>query len=567
MKFSLFNFDVGDTLKRELRTGSAIQSSVARPGDAELLRGISRRMARMYEAATTTNLNLDQGVSITSANAEILVSISAARSRARKLERDNPYAWAIIEGFQNDIGGEEPFRLDMKVGTTSKDGVFVPETDTNQEIQEAWEEAGLPENCTVAQNLSRCEMDWQAISAMVRDGGYLLRKHEGFPNNEFFFAVEPIEIDRLDHHWNRPATGTANEIQFSIEMNQWHAAVAYWILTRHPGDIYAWANSPKYRERVDAKDVIALFDIRTRAGQYVAVPRFSSIIARLHRIDQFDIAHVTAAIWASCKPFFLKRALPTASDYQGDQQSREGEIISNTTPATGEILPDGYEPVLVDPKFPIESSEAFKKEQLRAVASGSAAPYHQIGNDLEGVNFSSGRLGENKYHDTCKKLQRHMILNYRRPHFNAWLKAWLMSGMTTLPFSRYKEFVKAAKFIGRRWPYVNPLQDVQADILAEEAGFTSRDRIIQESDRGGDVETVNAEIAAGQKSDKAHGLDFSAADPTVPRLPKGTPGETVPNTESVMDGSAAARPGGKQTIGKALIGSVRRGVIFNGQGH
>ena len=40
-------------------------------------------MMRMYEAAVTNNLNADSPVTITSANAEILVSVMAARSRAR----------------------------------------------------------------------------------------------------------------------------------------------------------------------------------------------------------------------------------------------------------------------------------------------------------------------------------------------------------------------------------------------------------------------------------------------------------------------------------------------------
>jgi hypothetical protein len=34
---------------------------------------------------------------------QILEGIKILRSRQRKLERDNPYVWSIIEGFKNDI--------------------------------------------------------------------------------------------------------------------------------------------------------------------------------------------------------------------------------------------------------------------------------------------------------------------------------------------------------------------------------------------------------------------------------------------------------------------------------
>lgn len=538
-----------------------IQSSVVHPRDAQIIRQTNARILRMYEAAISTNLNADFPVSITSANAELLTSISATRSRARKLERDNPYAWAILESMRTNVGGHDPFRLEMKVGTQSPSGEFVEEVETNSKIQDAWEEAGRPKNCTIRRDISRLEMDMQTITAVVRDGCNILRHYRGFPNNKFGYAVEPIEYDRLDHYWNRPANEGQNEIQFSIEMDQYKAAVAYHILTRHPGDVFAWTSGPRYRERVPAEDIIAVFDIRTRAGQYVSVSRFASIIQRLHRVDQFDVAHVTAAIWASCKPFFITQEFPTANEYIPDfiktsmekmiednaaDGSDEGERMSTVEPGTGEVLPFGQKPMLIDPKFPIEAATEFKKDQIRAAAAGSGTAYHMIGNDLANVNFSSGRLGENQFHDSCKILQQHLIESYRRPHFEEWLKYALLSGAIDLPMSRYEEFCRAAIFHGRRWPYVNPMQDAQADILRIEAGLDSRDNVIQNSERGGDVEKVNAEIASGRKSDEAHGLDFTGVDVTNPTIKKGEPGQTEPNAEEGAEPTPTPKKGGKK---------------------
>lgn len=545
--------------KPQAITGRAIRTPRVMPEHAQILRETNRKMMRMYEAAVTNNLNQDFPVSITSANAEILVSISAARSRARRLERDNPYARSILECFQDNVAGDEPFRLEMKVGKWVDDE-FIEEAETNRMIEEAWEEAGLPENCTVRRDMSRAEVDWQAITAIVRDGGVLARHYRGFPKNEFNYAIEPIEIDRLDHFWNRPQVGSANEIQFSIEMDEFHGPVAYHILSKHPGDVFAWSSSPRYRERVPAENVIAIFDVRTRAGQYVGMPRFASIIQRLHRIDQFDIAHVTAAIWASCKPFFITQEFPTAMEYVPDfiktamqndlangEGQGEGDKIANVEPGTGEYLAYGQKPVLVDPRFPVEAAVGFKKDNLRAAAAGSGAAYHMIANDLESVNFSSGRLGLQQFQDTCKKLQKHFIVNYRRPHFNAWLKYAILSGALPLPITRLKELQKAAKFFGRRWPYVNPLQDAQADILRINAGLTSRSRVIAESDRGGDVEEVDAEIASDRTIDESHDLDFSNDEPEQPE----TGGEDEADTPE---------PPAKQN-GKAGIKSL------NGNGH
>ncbi len=86
-----------------------------------------------------------------------------------------------------------------------------------------------------------------------------------------------------------------------------------------------------------------------------------------------------------------------------------------------------------------------------------------------------------------------------------------------------------------------------------------------ESDRGGDVEEVNAEIASDKKSDENHGLDFSSGDVTRPTISKGEPGQETPKPEPALP----AKTGGKQTIKKSrtLAGNrVREMLAFNGNG-
>ena len=60
------------------------------------------------------------------------------------------------------------------------------------------------------------------------------------------------------------------EIQFSIEMDVWHAPIAYWILTQHPGDAcispYSkLAEISRAGPDADMK-VIAFFNLRLRKG-------------------------------------------------------------------------------------------------------------------------------------------------------------------------------------------------------------------------------------------------------------------------------------------------------------
>lgn len=516
MKFSLSFFERPAPAAVEVVTGRAIKSTRVEPWHAKALQdlhGLNRRMLRMYESAITDRLNADFAVSQTSANAEILTSAIAARSRARRLERDNPYAVSILTAFQNNVAGDDPFRLQMHLGKRNADGEFIEERETNQLIEDWWEDAGMPENFTVRRDMSRLEAYLQAVASLVRDGGILWRKHRAFPKNKYRYAVETLEVDRLDHNFNRPRTGTQNGIQFGIELDEWEGPIAFWILTRHPGDVTGYSGSypgsnGRFRQQISSDEIIALWDIRTRAGQYVGMPRFSSIIQRLHRLDQYDIAEITAAIWASCKPFFLTRK-NTSGDYSGDEQTEAGEKVSVSEPATGEILPDGYEPVLVDPKHPTEAYPAFTKTNLRAAGVGSGIAYHTLAGDLEAVNFSSGRMGENQQRDEFKKLQKHMILNLVRPDFNERLRYAILSGELQVPLGRLEEIQRAAVFHGKRWPYVNPLQDAQADVLRIEKGLDSRQRVVAESDRGGTFEDVCDEQSTDNAFAEDAGLDFN----------------------------------------------------------
>lgn len=566
--------------KSKVITGKAFHATRVLPHHAQIIRAMNgkalretnERVLRMYEAAVSNNLNADFPITISSGDAEVFTSVWGTRSRARTLDRDNPYAWAMLESMRVNVGGHDPFRLEMRVGKKDKTGKFIEEADTNEMIEDFWREAGKPKNCTTHLDMSRLELYLQAISSMIREGGVLARHRRAYAKNKFGYALQPLEIDRLDHYFNGKNPKTGNDIKMSIECDEFGGKVAYWILTKHPGDIFYTANiQQRLREEVPASDIIYLSDLRTRAEQTRAVSRFASIIARLHRIDQFDIAHVTAAIWASCKPFFITQEFPTAMEYVPDFIKRaiesemqqmegegEGDKVSNVEPGTGEILPYGQKPFLVDPKFPVEAAPQFKKDSLRAVAAGSGTAYHMIGQDLEGVNFSSGRLGENQFHDSCKILQELFISNYVTPHFEEALKSAMLSGRVKRPISRLEEFYAAAYFHGRRWPYVNPLQDAQADILRIEAGLDSRSHVISESDRGGDVHQVNSEIASDKKCDEDHDLDFTSADPTKPDVKKGVPGEGVENPESGTE--PPPKKGGKQTI-KSRNGHAKRTEI------
>ncbi len=534
---------------------AALVTPVVKPKDAAIIRDSQRTVSggrtRMYEASQTTRLTADFGVSIASSNAQVLNSYVGTTTRARTLERDNPYAWRGLQLFQNNIGGDKPFILEMKMGKKDAKGKFTKDTEACDKVKAWWKKCGRKENYTIRQDMTRDECYWQAIVAFIRDGGILWRTYPGFPNNATKFAIETIESDRLDHWWNRPAVGTNNEIQFGIERNKYRAPVAYHLLTRHPGDVFAWSSSPRYRERVPANEIIHLQDIRTRGGQDKAMPRFSSVITGMHRLDQYDIAEVSCAITSACYAGFLVRKAQQGTEFQGDTQTADGQKEINVESGLLYELDSNQDFKEWSPKHPVEAYPAFTNQNIRRIAVGMGLSHFALSENYEGISYASGRMSLLENRREFKKLQQHVKQNLVMPEFEARLKYGLLSGELDLPVSRYQEICDGAHFIATRWEWVDPLKDGQANILNIESGLDSRQRVIAESERGGDTETVDAEQAE----------DFDSAD--VHELPYGTP--DIPTIgKGPVEGEGGAQPpeknGGKQPprLAKNLLPILQR---------
>ena len=566
--------------KSPLPTGAAIRSPVVMPEHAKSLRAFNTAKVRMYDSAVTTQLNMDFPSTYGSADAELLTSLYISRNRARTLVKDYPVAKGIVRNSKNNVVGDDPFRLEMKVwkGGAKSIGDKSRELDSeiNEMIELAWKEAGEPENCTVEKTWSRLELYHMIEDELLTAGGILARHFRGF-RNDFGYAIKCLEVDRLDQNYMGKSED-GNEIRFSIEMDDNGAPLYYWLLTRHPGDVFGYVkvstNKPGvWRVRVPASEIIHFKNMRNRAEQTVGMTEFDSIIQQLHRDRQFDIAHVYAAIWASCKPFFIIQEFPTGLGFSGDpsmlmnQAGGGGEAIAGgqgdtkgggtnrvkvQEPASGEILPWGQKPMLVDPKFPVESAVGFKKNNLEATSVGVGQSYAEVSNDYSGLSFSAARMAMLPSRDNYKVRQKHMIGSFVQGHFRAWLHEVLLSNYfeerfgVTLPMSRYKEFCRAAHFHGKRWGYINPLQDIQADVIAKEANLKSPQEIRAESENGGSIEDVIRQIVEFNEMAEEAGLN-PQVDATNPTIKKGEPDETQappPNADT------PPRTGGKNVMNK-----------------
>ena len=462
---------------------------------------------RSFQGASNTRLTNDWLATSTSADVELRGAVRLLRDRCREAERNDDYVRRYLSLLENNVLGANGIGLQMKV--TAEDGSLNREANSAMEM--AWWKWGKKRNCTVTRQTT-----WRGLCRLVlrsakRDGGALVRFVRGF-DNEFNFALQGLEIDHLDVEYDA-AMPNGNEVRMGVEFDQWQAPVAYHLFTAHPGDATkAW--KPRQRVRVPVADLLHIF-LPDRVLQSVGGPAPSATLLRLKMLSGYEEAELVAAREAACKGYGIKR--PTPEQYTGQEPATDE--LQDVEPGMGLNLNPGEEYFGIDPQHPMDAYPVFVKSILRAIAGGLGVSYNSLANDLEGVNYSSLRAGLLEEREEWKAIQQWLIEELCEPVFEEWLNVALaggaIKGSTGKPFPPdLFEYLNAPEWKPRRWPWVDPFKDMQANILAVDNGFDSRRNIVSECGR--DIEDVCMDQKSDDKLAAENGLKFPRSAGAAP---------------------------------------------------
>jgi lambda family phage portal protein len=472
---------------------------------------------RYFEGASTTRLTSDWGTTVTSADAELRNDLGAMRSRWRELERNNDYAARFLNLLDNNIIGSDGVGLHMHI--LDPNGEL--DTGACNLIEESWEKWGTKINCTISGMLSFDEVCRLALRSTARDGSVLCQKIVGAEaGNPFGFALKVMEGDHLDRFYSGYAPN-GNEVRLGVEydkdsVGQKRKPVAYWITPRHPGDFIGYSGNYT-RRRVPADEIIHLFR-PTRFEQSEGVPWGSSAMNGLNMLGAYQETALVAARAGACQEGYFLSA--EGEEYKGDGLGVNGEQLNTMEPGVTKVLPKGMTFVPHDPKHPTTSYAEYVKAVLRGIASGIGISYNTLANDLENVNYSSIRAGLLDERDQYRTIQQWFIESFIQPIFDAWLPLAFLSKQIALPFAKLDKF-NVPTWKARSWDWVDPMKDMEANILAVNNYMDSPQNII--SRRGGQPEKILKENAEWQALIKANGLP-----PVVAQPPTTTIAETPP---------------------------------------
>lgn len=479
--------------------------------------GYTKPAARSYSGAIQSRLTNDWLSPSTSGDEEIRRDLKKLRNRCRELERNNDYVRRYLSGIEANCLGATGIGLQMKVADPSGR----PDTFANNAIEKAWRKWAKRKFTTPTGRQSWLDICRLALRSTIRDGDILLKLNRGF-KNEFGFNVQLIEADRLDVDYNVNKLSGGGSIRMGVEVDRFFKPVAYHILSSHPGETGA---TPVKRDRVPAKEIIHLYG-QERISQTRGVPWMVSAMTRLQMLGGYEESELVASrVAASKMGFFVKDS--ASEGYTGEQDS-DYNLLMEAEPGSIEELPMGMKFQEWSPQHPTTAYKDFVKSCLRGIAAGLNVSYNMLANDLEGVNYSSIRAGLFDEREHYKSIQTWFIESFVEPVFEAWLESALLANVFPFGGNRFEK-MNAPQWKPRRWPWVDPLKDQQASILAVENGLDSRRNIIAQT--GGDIEDVFDSIAADKDLAESKGLNFEAENNSSQPVDSEQQNETMPTNE------------------------------------
>lgn len=460
--------------------------------------------------------------------------------------RSKVFQWAALRGAVSEGVAREWCEREAKFGRRAKASVLVGDPDlfANRIIEAAWHEWKRATFCDVRGQRDYVSICNLRLLSAARDGACFLRLVSDPTINRFGFALQLVNDEWCDYFANGKAPGTGNNIRMGIEANEWGRPVAYWFIKRRAD---AWAfggvgaqglfgfNGSETHDRVAAEEVIH-YCRRTDADSTRPASWIASTIPKSRHLGKFEEAEVIAARVSACKMgWFYSDIVGDTFGVTSMPDPTSGVPMQEASPGAFGALPYGVKFEGYNPTHPTQNFEQFRKAMLRSWCAGlPGADYNIIGNDLEGISFSAGRLGRLDSNEMWKLLQAFDIRSAEVPVFERWLEMALTTGAIPLPRERYRKFNKPV-FTGRRWVGVDPVKEANASAIAIANKLTSRTRVCAENND--DWEEIVFELAEEKMLLESLGMDDSTT-------------QSTPNTSFASD--EAVKPDDDDEAGGAL---------------
>lgn len=459
------------------------------------------RASTTYDAAAHTRRTRRWQAPTTTPNDGMLGSLATMRDRSRAAVRNDGIARSIIEKLVSNI-----------VGTGIKPQPLAPDAQFQRDLQKLWLR-------WTSQSDADGRLDWygqmaQAVRCWLEAGESFARLRFRSPSDGLAvpLQVQLLEPEMCPHDFNW-LSSRGNRIRAGIEFDAIGRRRAYHFYRTRPG---AWTDIETWdKVAVSAENVVHLYE-PLRAGQLRGLPHLLSVLVRLHELDKYDDAQLLRQQLANLFVAFVTRppqidgeATDPLTGLPVDTSTERGDL--GLEPGIFQQLDPGEDVRFSEPPDAGQTYPDFMRQQLYAIAAGTGVPYEVITGDMRGVNDRVVRVILNEFRRRVMAWQHQIVAHQLcEPVWRAWFTRALLSGALAMPrgFDEDPETWMAVRWIPQGWPYLHPVQDVEAQVAAMRAGLTSRSACV--SEQGEDAAAIDEEQAADAERADRLGLRYDS---------------------------------------------------------
>lgn len=460
-----------------------------------------RVRAAVYDAGASTRRTLGWRPPTTYPN-QVLNVLTRLRDRSRDAVRNDGYAKGVIDKLVSNIVG-----TGIRPLSQADDSDFRKEAEA---LFKRWTDDSDADGL----------LDWygqeaQAVRCWLEAGEVFLRFRNRRKSDGLLvpLQIQVLEPELCPHNYT--TVRGRNRVRAGIEFDLIGRRVAYYFYASRPGD-YADIDKSQLR-RIPAGQVIHLYK-PLRAGQLRGTPHLTQALVRLHELDQFDDATLVRQKLATMFVAFLKNM-----SGDSDVQPFTSEAVTDTVgdrpvlgfePGAFQELEPGQEVQFSKPPGTPDGYDDYMCRQLYAVAAATGVPYEVLTGDMNRVNDRTVRV---VLHEFRRQIQadQHQTVAFQlcRPVWAVWMARALESGalfrdVWPADYFRDPEPWQRVIWSPQGWPYLHPVQDVQASKEAVRTGLASRSSVV--SELGEDAAVIDEQQARDNARADGLGLKYDS---------------------------------------------------------
>lgn len=369
----------------------------------------------------------------------------------------------------------------------------------------AWSED--PAACDAAGTDTYADLSDFALRAMFLDG------------DAFGLGLRDGTIEFIEAHRCRTPPGAGQNVVHGVEMTgETRRPLKYHFCDEDISPLAA-ARRDRFKEREAAQEtplgrmpVVWHLANRKRKSQTRGVSALAPIFDVCGHFEDLNFAKLIQAQIVSCIAIFRETApesFPGGPDIAGLEQLGEREELARgdgTTEISEGITPGqeirgrpGEKLSGFSPNVP--NAEFFQHVRLilQIIGVNLGMPLVMVLMDASDTNFSGWRGAIDQAQRAFRRYQRMMVTRWHSPIYRWKVAQWISEDKTLAEMAqKIGPKVFAHQWNTPRWPYIQPLQDAQADSHRLERRLTSPRRL--HAERGQDYDDVIAETVADNSS-------------------------------------------------------------------